>query len=375
MSDMYHCSSCRRVHLQHKPCSCDKCHHDTKHPVLQTSYMRGAYHADKPDDFRCPPKPGDPSIWYSAKCRCLYLWNGFEWVPAVIELEITTDKNGEEWISSCGCSLIKKSELAGAQGPQGPKGDKGDTGLQGPKGDTGAQGPQGVPGAPGEQGPSGEGGAGGSSGANGADGASAYDIWLNEGNTGTQADFLASLGFSCTPATNEQATAICNNPSNYSGIVKLADGAIVSIDLAKLLSSDTGGGDGGGGGTPTPEPTVTIDADAGTMTVEVPEGADPVNVCYFDPAGNDNWYEFTAPAGATTEFGVSHTNFSPFVLGSTEVLVDGTAYSGDPKSVPGATLNNSSPLGGSNPTLTYTTQESDGVGGQVDLTSYLVAKV
>ncbi len=48
----------------------------------------------------------------------------------------------------------------------------------------------------GEQGPRGErgpAGPAGPAGADGADGLSAYQIWLGEGNTGTEADFLASL--------------------------------------------------------------------------------------------------------------------------------------------------------------------------------------
>jgi len=58
------------------------------------------------------------------------------------------------------------------EGVKGDKGDKGDTG------DTGAAGADGVDGI---------------NGTDGADGASAYDIWLSEGGTGTEADFLASL--------------------------------------------------------------------------------------------------------------------------------------------------------------------------------------
>jgi hypothetical protein len=55
---------------------------------------------------------------------------------------------------------------SGPTGPQGPKGDTGETGPQGPTGDKGDSG------TPGE---------------------SAYQIWLDQGNTGTETDFLASL--------------------------------------------------------------------------------------------------------------------------------------------------------------------------------------
>lgn len=76
------------------------------------------------------------------------------------------------------------------------KGDKGDTGasgvdgVAGPMGDTGAQG---EPGSQGEQGPTGESGPVGDSGPSGSDGTSAYQVWLNQGNGGSEQDFLNSL--------------------------------------------------------------------------------------------------------------------------------------------------------------------------------------
>lgn len=121
---------------------------------------------------------------------------------------------------------------AGPTGPQGPKGekgdkgDKGDTGPEGqipftvpfeagkgiimeldsdgenvkviisvdsdsiPEGPQGPQGPQGEPGPTGPQGPQGD---KGEDGVIGHDGASAYEIWLSQGNSGTEDDFLASL--------------------------------------------------------------------------------------------------------------------------------------------------------------------------------------
>jgi hypothetical protein len=56
-----------------------------------------------------------------------------------------------------------------AVGPEGPKGDTGAQGLQGP---------QGVP---------------GTEGTDGSDGKSAYQTWLDQGNLGTEQDFLDSL--------------------------------------------------------------------------------------------------------------------------------------------------------------------------------------
>lgn len=112
----------------------------------------------------------------------------------------------------------------GPTGPQGPDGesaydiwlDQGNTGseqdfLDSIKGETGPQGPAGHDGEQGPTGPTGpamtwddltpeqkaelkgETGPTGPTGATGADGASAYDIWLEQGHTGTIEDFLNSL--------------------------------------------------------------------------------------------------------------------------------------------------------------------------------------
>lgn len=117
----------------------------------------------------------------------------------------------------------------GPQGPKGDKGDKGDTGPEGkipftvpfeagdgiimeldsdgenvkviisvdsdslPEGPQGPQGPQGNQGEPGPTGPQGPKGDKGEDGVIGHDGASAYEIWLSQGNSGTEDDFLASL--------------------------------------------------------------------------------------------------------------------------------------------------------------------------------------
>ena len=78
----------------------------------------------------------------------------------------------------------------GDTGPAGPKGDTGEAGPKGNKGDTGEagpQGPKGETGAPGVPGKPGE------DGVDGVDGKSAYQIWLDNGNTGSVNDFLESL--------------------------------------------------------------------------------------------------------------------------------------------------------------------------------------
>ena len=80
--------------------------------------------------------------------------------------------------------------LQGPVGPQGPKGEKGDTGLQGEKGDKGDPGERG---ADGKDGINGTNGRDGIDGKNGQDGKSAYQIWLDLGNSGTEQDFINSL--------------------------------------------------------------------------------------------------------------------------------------------------------------------------------------
>jgi hypothetical protein len=76
--------------------------------------------------------------------------------------------------------------LYGAQAPVAPSFGQTliDPLFQGPPGEDGADGAPGAPGAP---------GADGTDGTDGADGDSAYDAWLAAGNSGTQAQFLASL--------------------------------------------------------------------------------------------------------------------------------------------------------------------------------------
>ena len=99
---------------------------------------------------------------------------------------------------------LKNIELKpGPQGPQGLPGKDGQNGIT-PHIDTAtgnwfvgstdtgikAQGPQGIQGDPGKDG---QNGTPGTNGKNGADGKSTYEIWLDNGHTGTETDFLNSL--------------------------------------------------------------------------------------------------------------------------------------------------------------------------------------
>ena len=89
--------------------------------------------------------------------------------------------------------------LQGPVGPQGPKGERGEVGPKGEKGDTGLQGEKGDKGDTGERGADGKDGINGTNGRdgidgkNGQDGKSAYQIWLDLGNSGSEQDFINSL--------------------------------------------------------------------------------------------------------------------------------------------------------------------------------------
>lgn len=73
------------------------------------------------------------------------------------------------------------ASLVGADGADGADGAQGPQGIQGPQGDAGADGTNGTNGT------------NGSDGLDGADGDSAYQVWLNEGNVGTEADFIIAI--------------------------------------------------------------------------------------------------------------------------------------------------------------------------------------
>ena len=71
-------------------------------------------------------------------------------------------------------SVTNNTHLS-TQSPVGPQDERGPVGAQGPQGPRGPQGKQGDPGNPGK------------------DGKSAYQIWLDAGNKGTESDFINSL--------------------------------------------------------------------------------------------------------------------------------------------------------------------------------------
>jgi len=94
-------------------------------------------------------------------------------------------------------STVISTQLV-AVGPQGPKGEKGDVGDTGPRGIAGTDGADGNDGV------------NGTDGIDGLDGKSAYQIWLDQGNSGTEQDFLDSL-------KGEQGPPVAFTIGNMSG--------------------------------------------------------------------------------------------------------------------------------------------------------------
>lgn len=124
-------------------------------------------------------------------------------------------------------SGVTCSALPGAPGPSGSPGQ---SGSPGPAGSPGSPGPSGSPGAKGTKGASGAPGATGSTGATGIcvdgqlgpAGKSAYQLWLDLGNSGTESDFIASLigqtGLTGATGRDGRFTEIANqDPALYSG--------------------------------------------------------------------------------------------------------------------------------------------------------------
>ena len=124
--------------------------------------------------------------------------------------------------------------IAGADGAQGLQGLQGDIGPAGPTGSTGSVGPQGIAGADGAQGLQGlqgMAGGGGADGSNGIDGFSAYEIWIADGNNGTESDFLASLvGPEGPLVSGTNGQTLYNNGNEWVSTSNLFnDGSSVSI--------------------------------------------------------------------------------------------------------------------------------------------------
>ena len=129
------------------------------------------------------------------------VWNGTP-KSLVVEVDLNGGCNSFIQISNQPFTSVPYAMYAANSGTPGATGP---AGPAGPQGATGAQGPQGIQGA---------------TGANGNNGLSAYQSWVLAGNTGTQAQFLASLQGATGPAGPQGAAGI-NGTNGTNG----ADGA------------------------------------------------------------------------------------------------------------------------------------------------------
>ena len=121
----------------------------------------------------------------------------------------------------------------GPTGPQGPQGIQGEQGIQGPQGETGPAGPTG---------PQGPQGVAGTEGTDGTNGLSAYETWLNLGNTGTEQDFIDSLtgpqGETGPLITGAESQTLYNNGSEWVATSNLSnDGTNVGIGTSSVDAS------------------------------------------------------------------------------------------------------------------------------------------
>ncbi len=110
-------------------------------------------------------------------------FEAIEWGEHAYFVQTETDLDGGSNYSISGTSQLMSVPYAlySLNGEPGPEGPQGETGPEGPAGPSGPAGPAGQVGDDGQDGLDGE------------DGLSAYEVWLEEGNTGTENDFLSSL--------------------------------------------------------------------------------------------------------------------------------------------------------------------------------------
>ena len=200
---------------------------------------------------------------------------------------------------------------AGEQGPAGPQGEQGDVGQTGPPGEQGPAGAQGEQGTQGIPGIDGEGSIG-PEGAAGQDGLTAYEVWVNLGNTGTEQEFMDSLvgeqgetgeGLnSLIKTSDEEAGDNCEN-----GGIKIETGLDtndngeldedeVDDSLTKYLcNGNDGEGNGSGNG---------CDVKSSERIVEWTTGTD------LDTSGNDGYFGlYNTPSNQWDWFSETSTHF------------------------------------------------------------------
>lgn len=203
---------------------------------------------------------------------------------------VTTTETATGTVTSVQVATVAEQGPVGPQGPQGETGPQGPAGadstVPGPKGDTGDTGP---------------------AGAAGADGASAYEVWLDAGNTGSEADFLASLvgpqGVKGdTGDTGPQGPQGEQGPAGPAG----ADSTVPGPAGADGLSITTATIDGSGHLILTLSDASTVDAGVakGADGATGATGADGVSVTGASIDGSGHLI-LTLSSGATVDAGVA----------------------------------------------------------------------
>jgi hypothetical protein len=164
----------------------------------------------------------------------------------------------------------------GIQGLPGTNGAVGATGPQGPIGLTGPVGPQGSTGAIGPAGPTGP------TGAAGTNGLSAYQIWLANGNSGSEGQYLASLVGPTGPQgpTGQQGVT---GPTGSSGPAG-ANGSAVLNGITNPTSLIGSNGD------------FYINTSANTLFGPKSGGLWPSGVSLVGQRGNTIWSGFGSPS-------------------------------------------------------------------------------
>ena len=121
---------------------------------------------------------------------------------------------------------------AGPQGSQGPEGETGAVGPQGPQGETGATGPQGPQGETGPQGPQGE---------RGLDGLSAYEVAVNNGFEGSEAEWATNQTGACRSGQSGAALE-CGSAATARANGSIAIGAAGEDAAPTIVALEADGG-------------------------------------------------------------------------------------------------------------------------------------
>ena len=150
--------------------------------VLTTDKLKGL----PPDTYNFEVWQNEDSIYPSENYGYFSITKNVSEVDGEVVPVITIEDFEKRFAEAVKNAKSDKGErgpqgLQGPVGPQGPKGERGEVGPKGEKGDTGLQGEKGNKGDTGER------------GADGVDGKSAYQIWLDLGNSGSEQDFINSL--------------------------------------------------------------------------------------------------------------------------------------------------------------------------------------